>query len=65
MRGLLWAIVVVVLLATPVAVGMRIAAVRSWAAWVIAALAVVLVVSAWVVFSLNPDNAAFFVELGE
>ena len=63
--GVLWAVVAAVLLATPVALGMRIAAVRSWAAWVTASLAVVLAVSAWVVFSMDPVHAAFFVELGE
>jgi hypothetical protein len=63
--GLLWTIVAAVLLATPVALGMSIATVRSWAAWVTAALAVALAASAWVAFSLDPAHAAFFVKLGE
>ena len=63
--GALWAIVAAALLAAPVGVAMSKARVRSWAAWVTAALAVLLAVGAWVVFSLDPANAEFFVKLGE
>lgn len=61
--GVLWAVVTAALLATPIAIGLHIARVRSRIAWATAALVVLLMVAAWVLFSLDPDNADFFVSL--
>ncbi len=63
--GVVWVTAAALLLAMPIAWGMIEARVRSWTAWAAAALLIALAVSAWVLFSLDPDNAAFFVELGE
>ncbi|TFV47523.1 hypothetical protein [Blastococcus sp. TF02A-35] len=63
--GLAWSAVAAVLLAVPIAVGLDVARVRSWAAWVTGAVVVVAATGAWAWFSLDPDNAEFFVRLGE
>ena len=60
-EGALWAIAAAALLGIPVGVGLRTARVRSWVAWSVAALAVLLAVGGWVTFSVDPANADFFV----
>jgi hypothetical protein len=62
--GAVWSLVAALLLATPVALGLIVARVRSWAAWLTNAVLVLVVVGAWVLFSLDPDTAEFFVSLG-
>jgi hypothetical protein len=58
-------IVGAVFLAAPFVVGMRIARVRSWVAWAAVTILVLFAVYAWVVFSLDPANAEFYVSLGD
>jgi hypothetical protein len=61
-EGTLWAIVAAVLLGIPLGVALTTARVRSWVVWGAAALAVLLAVSGWVMFSVDPANADFFVK---
>ena len=63
--GVAWSLVSAVLLGAPIVVGLRVARVRSWAAWAVALILVLLGVTVWAMFSLDPDNAEFFVKLGE
>ncbi|SDF77710.1 hypothetical protein SAMN05660662_3379 [Blastococcus aurantiacus] len=58
---MLWAIVAAALLTVPVGVALSTARVRSWVVWAIAAVAVLLAVGGWVIFSVDPANADFFV----
>jgi hypothetical protein len=51
--GLLW---------TPVAVGLRVAGANSWGARIAGVVVVLLVVGGWVLFSLDPAHADFFVD---
>lgn len=60
-EGVLWAIVAAALLGVPVGVALGTARVRSWVVWVLAALAVLLAAGGWVIFSMDPTNADFFV----
>jgi hypothetical protein len=60
-EGTLWAMVAAALLGVPVGVALSTARVRSWAVWGTAALAVLLAVGGWVMFSMDPANADFFV----
>ena len=59
--GVLATIFGALLLAAPIAAGMWVARVRSWAAWASVAVLVVLAVIGWMVFSLHPDNTDYFV----
>lgn len=60
-EGVLWSLVAAALLGTPIGVALSTARVRSWVVWGIAALAVLLAVGGWVVFSVDPSNADLFV----
>lgn len=59
--GTLWAIVATVLLGIPLGAALSAAHVRSRAVWATAALVVLLAVSGWVVFSMDPSGADVFV----
>jgi hypothetical protein len=63
--GVVWSLVSAVLLGAPIVLGLRVARVRSRAAWAAGFLLVLLLVTAWAIFSLDPDNAELFVKLGE
>jgi hypothetical protein len=63
--GLAWSLVTAVLAGILVGAGLSVARVRSWAAWTGAVLLVLGAAGAWALFSLDPDNAEFFVRLGE
>ena len=63
--GTALALVGAALLAAPFVVGLAAARVRSRWPWLAAALVVVAVVGGLVLFSIDPDNADFFVTLGE
>jgi hypothetical protein len=59
--GVLWTMFAAALLVAPLAAGMWVARVRSRAAWASVAVVVVLAVTGWIVFSLDPDNTDYFV----
>lgn len=62
--GIVWVAVGALLLGTPFAVGMFVARVRSWLAWAAVAFLVLLAATSWVMFSVDPDNAEFYISLG-
>jgi hypothetical protein len=59
--GMAWALVGGVLLSAPLMVGLRIADVRARLGWLAAGVLVLVAVTAWVYFSMDPANAEFFV----
>ncbi|WP_104525163.1 hypothetical protein [Blastococcus atacamensis] len=62
--GVAWTTFSAVLLGIPLAAGLLAGSVRSWVAWAVGVLLILLAATAWVMFSLDPGNAAFFVALG-
>lgn len=50
-RGVAWSVVTALLLAVPVALGLAVARVRSWSAWLAAGGVVAVVVLGWAVLS--------------
>ena len=62
--GTVWVVVAAAILATPIGVALRVAH-ASWMDWATTALAIAAAAGAWVVFSLDPANADFFIHLGE
>lgn len=62
--GIVWVVVCALLLGTPFAIGMYVARVRSWSAWAAVAFLILLAATSWLLFSLDPDTAEFYVSLG-